>query len=399
MICYDVNQDGEEAEKKEEENDLEFWFHMDENGIYGIGKDSEDGEEYLYMGSYNRVTREVKFFKTDFKQENLTIFTGKGDEVNESFMMDGEWQKYQNEPFEITFGPWEAEGELIPGPVNELEEDQWQEWGKKLEVLSKWTGFFMEKGEKYNMQIDLLTCVAGDTALEGHGEDHIGKFVIQGEVVGYANKDVAIDFKKVYENGEPSVMYDGHIVSEEGNLLIKGLYKTENATTESEEFELKYSESSFEGTLEDVAIGLEEEIKFNGVFSTKGIFGVGKDDIGLFFIRGELDVDSRWFMYSQIYITPAKEVRIYVGRFSVHEYTIRMKGCWKDLDGKANNDKKIELMGKWGDFKEDDNQKFIDEYKERNPPIEPETPEPILLPHQNSIVVPQKMREVPRPAE
>lgn len=264
-----------EINDKERCDDLEMWLHFDEDGIFGLGK--EAGKQMIIGGKYDRETREVYFYKTDFARENSRFFQGTGDEVGESFVVKGDWQYYDLDTTHH-WGKFELEGNLYPGPLSLMKED-WTEWGQDFTAKVNWSGRFEESGNWFRMQIDHMMGKLGTNHLVGHGIDHVGPFTLTGQILidKQENKDNinTIFFCKKYQSNKQTT-YKGTISSKDWSIV--GKYTDFDQKTG--DFTLKSDESPFCGQETDDDTGKIIDIDMIGVISSKGLYGMAIDEKG-----------------------------------------------------------------------------------------------------------------------
>jgi hypothetical protein len=341
-----------ELNDKERCDDIEMWLHFDEDGIFGLGK--EAGKEVIIGGQYNRETREVYFYRTDFAQEHAKFFHGIGDEVGELFIVKGDWQNY-DEDTNHHWGKFELEGNLYPGPLALLDED-WTEWGQDFTAKVNWSGRFEENGQWFRMQIDHMMGKLGTNHLEGNGVDHVGTFTIAGQILLDKQENInTVFFYKKYQDGR-QISYKGTLSCNDWS--IKGTYTDFDQKTGN--FELKSDENDFCGQETDDDTGKSINIDMKGVISSKGVYGMAIDEKGLYFARGELVTDMRWWVMARQYV--GGELTLYAGRFNVSDGVAYLKGIWRKDGQGAVTTQTVMFEGKFGDGLPVGNKAIIKEY-------------------------------------
>merc|ERR1711988_81800 len=143
-----------------------------------------------------------------------------------------------------------------------------------------WKGFFIQGGEKHEMEIPNLL-IGFDGIISGNGSDEVGNFIIDGVL----NIDGSFSFYKKYfrkrsgQNEEFSVIYEGNV---EG-LSMNGLWSLPDQP--QEEFQISLEARRYIGFFEQDGNIVDMELAVN--VSEGGLFGCGIDEIGTFIIRGQ----------------------------------------------------------------------------------------------------------------
>ena len=127
---------------EDEDLDVKMCFKINEQGIFGIGKD--DNGNYILRGQYDRKTRDVRFALVYVEDGRSMQFVADGDELHDDFKIKGIWQMSEEGKEDVLFGVFEIVGELWPGPVWTVKKDWWN-WGSDETGQKKaiWDGWFV----------------------------------------------------------------------------------------------------------------------------------------------------------------------------------------------------------------------------------------------------------------
>lgn len=273
---------------------------------------------------------------------------------------------------------------MEPGPI--LKKRIWWDWGKNVEKNTIWDGWYTngDDPEKYAQQLRNFQIAFLDYNITGTGEDHNGKYKVEGKFtldvlvvgksepqtpsgsqkggiknIGFSSvkdpelKEVAnVRFTLTYLNGKVCT-YVGELLENSvmwGTWEMSGKNSIEKKTGE---FMLSQAGHHFKLDLDEKGQNTTMDQKLS--ITTHGIFGVGKDEIGPWVIRGDLNLTSRTVVMAKNYLK--KQSLIMNGRWNIHKGDIILRGVY-DLRDLAN--KKIvvpnkggtwELRGKFGQCK------------------------------------------------
>lgn len=267
-----------------------------------------------------------------------------------------------------------------------------------------WDGWYTKKSEanktRYMQQLRNMQITFFDHVINGSGEDHLGKYKITGDFGTHKSvkksdgmpdddsKSVAIS-----EKGEPSKNSGMNMLtkafSREEALKIQ---KEKSAIPEFTEtakmnFNLTYENGTvfnYEGTVMDAGTQDQDFIagtwknmtdkngatgnwefvlsskEFKGWCSSesgpvdiwqrttitkKGIFSIGRDDIGIFIIRGDVNVAERTIQFAKNYFK--KQSLVFNGRWNLHRGEMIIRGMY---DYRDLSNRKIVVPGSEGVF-------------------------------------------------
>jgi len=171
----------------------------------------------------------------------------------------------------------------------------------------------MQDGIKFEMEFPDLS-IGFDAKMTGQGSDANGDFTISGEM----KVDRVFHFDKFYETYK--VCYKGTV---EGHTL-KGTWSLPEQP--EDEFEITLNSEHWIGFFEQD--GEKAEMDLAVCISDGGVFGVGKDDIGTFVIRGfKTEFD---FIFIKKYILPWIEAhhKRYYGKHGQEDGIAIVRGRW-----------------------------------------------------------------------
>lgn len=318
---------------------LRHKLHINEQGVFGLGND--DSGDFLILGDYARPERVIRWFKRYIHDKEIITYSGESaDEVGEQFVIKGIWQF--NSGDEIEYGEYKLKGLLWHGPF--LEKHDWWNWQNtknKMVVWDGWYGSDENKDMKFILQFDNLQINFDDYSLIGGGDDLNGLYKMSGGIKSMDDK-LKVELIQTYENDE-FISYNG--VLENGR--IKGYWS--QGIEKSGEFEtivkmhewLIASDEHFDQIPDE-----DMETVYQNV-STKGIFGIGYDERGQYFIKGEIIKEQRYCKWAKQYI--GGDTISYIGRCNIHGANMVIKGVYQDKKNNING--YFETKGPFGDLR------------------------------------------------
>lgn len=155
--------------------------------------------------------------------------------------------------------------------------------GKDVE----WEGWYEQNGQRNPMKFDRME-IGLNGVIEGGGQDIIGQFQIFGQVSHHGS----VNFTKQYI-GKHAVAYQGVISSStiSGNWTLGG-YRGK--------FEIKGHLDEWQGSYE--CGGCTRQLKFDLDVDTAGVFGIDKDNVGVYVIRGQYSNTDYIMKFTRQYI-------------------------------------------------------------------------------------------------
>lgn len=155
-----------------------------------------------------------------------------------------------------------------------------------------------------------------------------------------------MNFNLTYANGL-IFKYEG-IVIDAGEVdqdYTHGTWTTVSGpTSESGEWEFFLSGNKFTGWCMNESAG-KSDIRQRTSITKKGIFSIGKDDIGIFTIRGDVNVAERTIQFCKNYLK--KQSLVFNGRFNLHRGEMIIRGIY---DYRDLSNRKIVVPGSEGVF-------------------------------------------------
>ena len=336
-------------------------FHVEEDGIFGIGKDAQGN--YIIRGDYTRTNRAIRFAKVYVKDDSSIQYTASADEIGNEFLTKGVWQSHgDDENNEIDFGEFELMGEPWPGP--RIDKKDWWSWGLSTRKQVIWDGWFKSPvdGKQYWREFTNLQFTFDDFDVVGYGEDYYGKYNINGTSVMRDDK-WKLDFKQEYEAGHHQDLEDPFIKFNVAldDVTMTGFCGSSVDNTVDTEMKMWVAPCAFTyAVIDDEERNHMPHDKdtpwvvstMNIGFSTKGVFGIGKDpEFGPYIIRGDLFPKDMSCKFAKQYVGGDKNrCTIYVGRINIHENDIIVKGNWENAKDQQSG--LFKVQGKFGDNKE-----------------------------------------------
>lgn len=147
-----------------------------------------------------------------------------------------------------------------------------KEWGSAPQKQVTWDGWYEQGGNKTEMKFENMQ-VHLDGAVFGSGQDTNGKFSIQGSM----SQNGQLQFVKQYE-GAHAVHYTGSV--EDG--MIQGKWSIPNNCDGT--FGIVMNVEKCKGWYEQEGQKTDMELELS--IDENGVFGIGKDPIGNFVVRG-----------------------------------------------------------------------------------------------------------------
>lgn len=215
-----------------------------------------------------------------------------------------------------------------------------------------WFGQYEQDGRWHDIRIFNLQVEQGGP-ITGSGSDESGEYVMQGQVT-YPND---VYFVKLYKSKE-SIEYSGRI--DEG--LIEGVWHKDNSKFRGDFFISMSVPPTWQGTKIKRGCQHKTAFSFNMYADYSGVYGVGRDEIGEFVIKGEMD--TRCIKFVQCYhgqhevrflghLEYVGDEKIIIGRYGQFEIegnfelTLKIKNAKKDIYGAAAYMKKAQdiMMG------------------------------------------------------
>lgn len=349
---------------------LHYDLHIDENGVFGIGWEKKNGH-YVVRGDYDRDQNEAKFVKfyVDGGADNI-IYKGVADDVGDCHMLSGIWRSVRDSE---NTGKYKIFGVLEPGPI--LKKRIWWDWGKNIGMNAIWDGWYTSDNdhEKYAQQIRNFQISFTDYVVTGSGEDHNGKYKIDGNFtldVVVVGKSTPVSEKSIkgysrYEIERPEL-------AEQANVVFNLTYANKTVCTYKGELQednmihgtWQMGKDTGEFLLSQAGQPMKMHVERQGQFTEMdeklsitidGIFGVGKDEIGIWIIRGDLNLQNRTVVMAKNYLK--KQSFIMNGRWNIHKGEIVLRGVWdlRELTNLKivvpNSGGTWELRGKFGQCK------------------------------------------------
>lgn len=166
----------------------------------------------------------------------------------------------------------------------------------------KWTGFFEQDGDRFEMNFNTLH-VGNDGTIQGDGYDDKGTFTIEGNMT-----NEKVEFKKIYAQ-EP-IFYSGS--QAEFETKITGTWEIPDNCCGTWEMDLVTPK--WKGWYKQDNV--KEDMLLNLIIAKDGVDGQGIDTVGSFVIKGD-------FKDNQVTFT-----KQYIG-----QHAIEYEGEYKDLGG------------------------------------------------------------------
>lgn len=337
-----------------------YYLNVDEGGIFGFGFEHKNGL-YIIRGDYEQNLTAFKFAKYYAEgTKDTVIFKGHGSDIQDGHYLAGMSASIGD----ITnISKFKIKGTIEPGP--DMKKKIWWNWGANLNMNASWDGWKTVDSEKvktkYAFQIINMQFAFFDYVISGNGEDDGGKYTITGmfESCAKVTNKALVDPSKEYDVDVETiakVTFDKHyankiIVSYSGefseNDCMSGRYKKLSAQgklLEEGDFYQVQGGFEFKGIFKEQK-GPQQNVVQRMAITTKGIFGVGKDDIGPYIVRGDLNIKDRTVVMAQNY--QGQKSYIMVGRWNIHKGDIVIRGMY-DLRELTN--RKIVVPESGGDF-------------------------------------------------
>lgn len=180
------------------------------------------------------------------------------------------------------------------------------------DIPVRWTGKYLQNGQPVQMSIDRLSVdVTG--RISGEGGDQVGGFSMNGQI--YPNG--TFQMVKQY-HGRHSVNYSGTV----GNGTLSGQWSLQAMRGD---FDLSFEAEEWKGSFS--MSGQNYPMKTRMLVNEQGAFGLGKDNEGVYIIKGRYDRGSNNLTFGKSYL----------GKYSI-EFSGQMfnDGSWLIVRGDWN---------------------------------------------------------------
>lgn len=234
--------------------------------------------------------------------------------------------------------------------------------GKDIE----WEGWYEQHGQRQPMKFDNMH-IGLNGVIEGSGSDTVGSFRIFGQVTRHGS----VNFTKQYI-GKHSVAYQGVIQDSKmsGNWRI-GNY--------SGNFEIKYHLEEWQGHYQYQ--GRRYNMKLDLDVDTAGVFGIDKDQEGVFVIRGQYSNQTYKIQFTRQYI--GGNTQYFQGDMTNNGRFWVVKGQWQFAGGSGGE---FELYKEAPPDQQFQNQQQQQQYRQENPqmrwmppPVVIQAPPPMII--------------------
>ena len=206
-----------------------------------------------------------------------------------------------------------------------------------------WIGHYIDQGKKVAIIFDNFQ-IKFDGTIQGHGEDLIGQFKIEGYVdIASGVEKPRVRFEKKYALAHSQVydgnMYDGRIY---GNYTY-GNYKA------SGQFEIRANAHEWTGWY--MNNNSKVDCKINLIIEQDFVFGIGFDQkYGNYIIRGTYNPDTDDIKLAKVYFP--SNVIMYIGKSNrinpnKKKSIVTVTGNWHEKDNQSENGG-FEIRGRYG---------------------------------------------------
>lgn len=217
--------------------------------------------------------------------------------------------------------------------------------GKEIE----WEGWYDQNGQRQPMKFNHMQ-IGLNGAMQGNGSDNVGQFQIFGQV----SRHGSVNFTKQYI-GKHAVAYQGVICDSKitGNWRIGNYHG---------QFEIKYHLEEWKGNY--MYNGRRFNFELDLDVDTAGVFGIDKDQEGVFVVRGQYSNQSYLMKFTRQYI--GGNTQYFQGKMTNNGRHWVVKGQWQFAGG---NGGQFELYREAPPEQQFQNQQQQQQFMAQQPPV------------------------------